>query len=148
MWILATDFLHARDESEQIPQPWCESQDEDHYLEEVPEVPILGVIVYQPQHWEYNRDLEQEHGLEPKHRKEHAWYYMLLHVAELGERAQDPPRGRARDIGGDRRLRQRHRRPLLAEAAEHGEPLGKGRHELLVVGAGGAVVACQHGLSD
>ena len=58
----------------------------------------------------------------------------LLDIAELGERAQDPPRRRARDIGGERGLRQRHRRPLLAERAEHGEALGERRHELLVVG--------------
>lgn len=60
---------------------------------------------------------------------------MLLDVAELGERAQDAPGGRARHVGGHRRLRQRHGRPLFAEAAEHGEPLGERRHELLVVGS-------------
>ena len=61
---------------------------------------------------------------------------VLFDIAELGQRAQNSPRGRARHAGGERRLRQRHGRPLPAETTEHGESLGERRHELLVVGAG------------
>ena len=59
---------------------------------------------------------------------------LLLDIAELGERAQHAPRGGARQIRGLGRLRQSHGRLLLAERAEHRQPLGERRHEFLVLG--------------
>ena len=57
---------------------------------------------------------------------------VLLDVAERGQRAQNAPRRRAREIGDRRGLRQRHRRALAGEGAHDGQPLGERRHELAV----------------
>ena len=58
---------------------------------------------------------------------------VLRHIAELRERAQNAPRGRARKAGDPGRFRQGHRRPLLVESAEQRQAFGERRHELLVL---------------
>ena len=66
-------------------------------------------------------------------RRQREFAPVLHDIAELGERAQNAPRGGARKPGRFRRLRQRHRRPLLVERAEQRQTFGERGHELFVL---------------